>query len=265
MAKERREREIKTMPAWTKDVSGRLVVGITAVTGNVDDGGDRIVAGAFKKTISENARRIRHLWQHGADGWDYGVTPPIAAIKTIQEVGRDALPPQVLTDAPEATGGLEVAREYLDTPRGNEILAAYAAGIELEMSIGFDAIIRKYVEENEMVARHHWRDLLEIKLYDTSDVNWGMNKATVGQKSFEHRLHLLIERMQTMEPEILSERMDASELLKEFRALCAKFVTLSGDGQRQQEVESRAEPPETRISLTPSLDELRDLELALLR
>src|SRR5262245_32738064 len=146
--KQKRERESKTMPHFMKGVDGRKVTGITAVTGNVDDGGDRIIAGAFSKTIAENGRRIRHLWQHGADGWDYGVTPPIAAVTRIQEVGRDALPEDIRKAEPLATGGLEVEREYLQTPRGDEILEAYKAGIQLEMSIGYEAIIKKYVEDD---------------------------------------------------------------------------------------------------------------------
>src|SRR6266545_5442226 len=198
--KQKRERESKTMPAWTKDVSGRKVTGITAVTGNVDDGGDRIIAGAFSKTISESARRIRHLWQHGADGWDYGVTPPIAAVTRIAEVGCDALPEIVKTAAPLATGGLEVERQYLSTPRGDEILAAYQAGIELEMSIGYEVIIRKWIEDDkDRVSFGHYRDLIEIKLFDTSDVNWGMNSATVGSKSFERRFQLLIDRLRSLD------------------------------------------------------------------
>src|SRR5262245_52661129 len=198
--KVKRERESKTMPAWTKDVSGRKVVGITAVMGNVDDGGDRIIQGAFRKTLSESAGRIRHLWQHGADGWDYGVTPPIAAVTRIAEVGRDALPDAIKTSEPAATGGLEVERQYLSTPRGDEILAAYQAGIELEMSIGYETILKKYIDDDKDRASFgHYRDLIEIRLFDTSDVNWGMNSATVGSKSLERKFLLLIERLKSLE------------------------------------------------------------------
>ena len=274
MAKQR-EREVKTMPAWTKAVDGRKVVGITAVTGNVDDGGDRIIAGAFAKTIAESAKRIRHLWQHGADGFDYGVTPPIAAITRIQEVGRDALPQDVITAAPMATGGLEVEREYLPTPRGDEILAAYKAGIPLEMSIGYETIIRKWIEDDRDRATFgHYRDLIEIKLYDTSDVNWGMNKATVGSKDFdgpiiERRLALLVERMKTLRVEELEAAELDGSLLIEFRALCAKFGGAGGDAITPPIVEpqpmAEAEPSPPGISLTSSFVELRRLELALLR
>jgi len=269
--KQKRERESKTMPAWTKDVSGRKVTGITAVTGNVDDGGDRIIAGAFSKTIAESARRIRHLWQHGADGWDYGVTPPIAAVTRIAEVGKDALPDAVTKMAPLATGGLEVEREYLRTPRGDEILEAYKAGIELEMSIGYECIIKKYIEEDrDRVSMRHYRDLIEIKLFDTSDVNWGMNSATVGSKSFERRFQLLVERMKALDVHDLHAcELDVS-LLEEFRALCRMFGDLPTKTNPEIALQltpaTELEPSRTgepRVSLTPMLIELRQLELSM--
>lgn len=261
-------RERKTMPAWTKDIDGRTVIGITAVTGNVDDGGDRIIAGAFRKTIAENARRFRHLWQHGADGWDYGVTPPVAAIKSIQEIGRDALPAEVLSYAPDATGGLEVGREYLNTERGNEILACYQAKIELEMSIGFNAITTRRIEDDtQRAAMDHWRDLIEVRLFDTSDVNWGMNSATLGSKSLEQRLAILTDRLLLLNADELATV--EAPLLLAFRAACAKYVPKElwgsyGQDELPTQPESRAEPAPARISLTPSLKRLRELELALI-
>lgn len=249
----KREVERKTMPAFLKGIDGRTVTGVTAVTGNVDDGGDRIIFGAFTKTIAESSRRFRHLWQHGADGWDYGVTPPIAAIDSVAEVGRDALPAEVQTAYPLATGGLEVRRTYLTTPRGDEILACYQAGIPLEMSIGFESVIRKYVEDSERVTFSHYRDLIELKLFDTSDVNWGMNAATVGAKTAQRRVELIVDRLKQLRAENLAELDEA--LLAEFRATCAELC-------EPRKAESRAEP-ETRISLTPALSRLREIETAL--
>lgn len=249
----KREIERKTMPAYLKGVDGRTVTGITAVSGNVDDGGDRIIFGAFSKTISESSKRFRHLWQHGADGWDYGVTPPIAAIDSIAEVGRDALPLEVQAAFPVATGGLEVKRTYLPTPRGDEILACYQAGISLEMSIGFETVIRKSVQDSERVSMNHWRDLIELRLYDTSDVNWGMNAATVGAKSVARRIELITERLRLLKSEDLAEVDEP--LLLEFRATCAELCL-------PMKAESRAEPLK-RISLTPALSRLREIETAL--
>ncbi len=271
--KKQRERESKTMPHFMKGISGRKVTGITAVTGNVDDGGDRIIAGAFSKTIAESARRIRHLWQHGADGWDFGVTPPIAAITRIEEIAREALPEEVLVVAPDATGGLEVEREYLATPRGDEILAAYKAGIELEMSIGFETIIGRFVQDDrDRVTFRHRRDLIEIKLFDTSDVNWGMNAATVGSKSVEKRLQLLVERMRSLDVhELRAAGLCESlplELLEEFGALCRMFgelpVVTIPKIDLQQEAKEPSRAGTVRASLTPQLIELGKLQLAFL-
>lgn len=249
----KREVERKTMAAFLKGIDARTVTGVTAVTGNVDDGGDRIIFGAFAKTIRESSKRFRHLWQHGADGWDYGVTPPIAAIDSVSEVGRDALPLEVQTAYPLATGGLEVKRTYLPTPRGDEILACYQAGIPLEMSIGFETVIRKNVDDSERVSMNHWRDLIEVKLFDTSDVNWGMNSATVGAKSAARRVELITERLRLLKSEDLVE-VDES-LLLEFRAACAELSLPRKAG-------SRAEPL-ARVSLTPALSRLREIEVAL--
>lgn len=267
----KREREMKTMPAWTKGVDGRKVTGITAVMGNVDDGGDRIIQGAFKKTLAESSRRVRHLWQHGADGWDYGVTPPIAAITRIQEVGRDALPEEVRKAESLATGGLEVEREYLQTPRGEEILAAYKAGVPLEMSIGYEAIIKKWIDDDkDRVTFGHYRDLIELRLFDTSDVNWGMNSATVGSKSFERQLALLVERLKSLRVEEIEAAGVGLPLLDDFRALCAMFAGLQSKGepkpdlqQQQQEQQEPSRAGDDRNSLTPALIELRQLELSM--
>jgi HK97 family phage prohead protease len=169
--------EHKQFACETKQISGRTVTGITAVMGNVDDGNDRIQNGAFKRTLKQRGDRIQHLWQHCYQD------PPTATIKAIREVGKDELPPALLKKCPEATGGLEVTREYLNTPRGDEMLACLSSDPPAikEMSIGFDPIDYKFDEEG--TAGVKIRTLRECRLWDTSDVNWGMNSATVSMKS----------------------------------------------------------------------------------
>lgn len=256
---------IKTIWTATKGIEGRTVIGIASVFGNVDDSGDRILRGSFEKTLMESAKRVRHLWQHGADGWDYGVTPPVATIRHLQEVGREALPGVLLEVYPEATGGLEVSRTYLETARGEEILACYKAGIQLEMSIGFTVIQSRRIVPKEQVTFNHQRDISEMKLFDTSDVNWGMNSATMGSKSLECRMALLMERLSLLRSENLAA-LEATRLT-EFRALCAELAAQQGKqaepgGARISLVAQRAEPAPVRISLTTSLTRLRALELA---
>jgi HK97 family phage prohead protease len=142
----------------------------------MDSYADVIHNGAMEKTLRERGTRILHLWQHDMDA------PPIAMIESIREVPRQALPAEVLLRAPTATGGAEVTRTYLDTPRGNEVLAAIRGGVPLEMSFAFDAIRYDFAEDAASPIGVI-RNLRELKLYETSDVLFGANSATVAAKA----------------------------------------------------------------------------------
>ncbi|EKE07886.1 MAG: hypothetical protein ACD_17C00479G0001, partial [uncultured bacterium] len=155
--------EFKSVPSFVKLVEDRTVTGLTAIMGNVDDGGDRIHSGAFRKTLQENAKRVKHLWQHDAS------QPPIAVIKSIEEVGLSDLPLDLIQKFPAATGGLQVAREYLPTPRGEEVLRGIVGGAISEMSFGYDPVKFDFEEFSPGVLV---RNLRELRLWDTSDVNW---------------------------------------------------------------------------------------------
>ena len=172
------QRQLKAGPFHIKAITGREVTGIFSVLGNMDDYDDRIWPGSFAKTFLERGGKVLHLWQH-----DF-CAPPIAVIKSLREVGRDELPPAVLAEAPDALGGAEVVREYLPTPRGDEVLAALNAGSPLQMSFAYDAIRWDY--EAKPDAKYEWervRNIREIRLWETSDVLWGANSATVASKA----------------------------------------------------------------------------------
>jgi HK97 family phage prohead protease len=150
-------------------------VGIFSVLGNRDSYGDRICKGAFVKTMTEGRRRVRHLWNH------IGYDPPVAEILDLFEIGKSDLPEEVLQRAPDAKGGAVVVRRYLSFPRAQEIREGVERGAINEMSFAFDIPRDKYqygeeVVDNEPVVT---RWLQEVILYDTSDVNWGANDATV--------------------------------------------------------------------------------------
>lgn len=160
--------EYKALPSFTKAVNGRTVEGIFAVHGNVDSGGDRSHPGLFGQFMADGRKRAVFLWQHDCD------EPPIATIDRVYEMAAADLPPAVKLYAPDTTGGVAVVRTYLETPRGDEVLACLSSGAIREMSYAYEPT-RWDFEETDKAAI---RNLYEAELYDISDVNWGMNPAT---------------------------------------------------------------------------------------
>lgn len=193
-----------------KDDNPRTKTGIAAVFGNVDSWGDRIHAGAFTKTIQEGQKRVRHLWNHNSSN------PPIATILELREVSRDELPDEVIAKAPEATGGLLVKREYYDSPFSNWVLEAIEKEDVNEMSFAFETVKSSQTVEDtgfEDMPKRYIRELLELKLYDTSDVNWGMNLATVaaGAKDYMAPMSLgqIYSNFKALETEMKEGRRNA--------------------------------------------------------
>lgn len=166
--------EYKAGPLMAQDVEDRTVTGIAAVLGNVDAGGDRLLPGAFAKTLRENRERVRHLWNHDVD------EPPTAAIRDIREVDARALPSDLREQFPDVVGGLQVTREYLRTPRAEEVLEGIKSGAITEMSFGYQTIKGRF--DYERVGGQQVRNLREVRLFETSDVLFGMNAATRAMK-----------------------------------------------------------------------------------
>lgn len=167
----------KTIQQFVKelDKKTRTVIGIFAVHGNVDDGGDLSENGSFAKELGEGRSRVRFLWNHNS------MNPPIASIKDIQEVGRNDLPAKVLEWAPDATGGVQVTRKYYeDIPLADWVFKGIQEEDITEMSYAYDPT--EFVIVNDEKRPKLRRILKAVKLYDVSDVNWGMNPATAGVK-----------------------------------------------------------------------------------
>lgn len=169
--------DYKTLPYFVKelDVKTRTVIGIFAVHGNVDSGGDMSINGSFEKWLNNGRSRVRFLWNHNS------MNPPIASVKQLREVGRTDLPAKVLEWAPDATGGVEVTRKYYDEiPLSNWVFKGIQEGDITEMSYAYD--VHEYTIKEREDGQRPIRILNEIELYDISDVNWGMNPATAGVK-----------------------------------------------------------------------------------
>lgn len=165
--------EYKSIPMAVKSIEGRTVTGIFAVHGNVDSYGDISHPGSFTKTIGERGPKVKYMWNH--DLWG---GPPTAKVTSLREVTRDELPPAVLSAAPDATGGVEVVREYLETANADAVFQAVKAGAVDELSYGYDALKYDFAELNGQQVRN----LREVKLWEVSDVIFGANPATAASK-----------------------------------------------------------------------------------
>lgn len=158
--------EYKASRSEIRDVDPNgTVVFYASIFNNKDLGGDIILHGAFKKTIRENFKNIRHFKHH--DSWKM---PGV-----IQELSEDQ------------TGLLVKSKLILNTAIGNETYEEYKAMMEagksLDHSIGYNSI--KFDIDNTREER----TLKELKLFEVSTLTaWGMNPLaqTVNVKSLEN-------------------------------------------------------------------------------
>lgn len=122
--------------------------GYASTFGNVDRGGDIVEAGAFAKTLTKGAGKIKMLFQHDP----------------AQPLGK-------WLDAKEDKRGLFVKGKLnLEVQRAKEVLALMRDGAIDSMSIGFRTI-KQAVGDKPNV----YRKLLEVDLWEISLVTFPMN------------------------------------------------------------------------------------------
>ena len=177
------------------DASEGIVEAVVNVFGVIDEGDDIVHPGAFTKTLSEHAGRVRVLDNHNM----FSTSDVIGFPLEMREIGRDDLPPSVLSKYPEATGGLLVKMQFrMNTERGRDTFDLIKMG-QLEYSIGFDIlqadmskVVKSadgtykpcYENDNPNLVKNDSgralvvRNIRQIRLWDVSPVVWGMNPAT---------------------------------------------------------------------------------------
>ena len=246
-------REFKHLPFFEVKAQsiGRVRTGICCVFGHIDDWGDRVQPGAFAKTISEGRNRVKHLWNH-----DFS-QPPIASIKELREIGRDELPEEVFTFAPDATGGLLVSREYYTDEFSDRIFKAITAGDITEMSFGYDVIRYETATVGEGDMKRDVRELKELSLYDTSDVLWGMNNATLASlKSAQLPPAILLQQLSILSGEFKAGRRNSTSdqiLIQQIHDLstdCGALCTAETENLDETSEEKNAEAVINNTSLS---------------
>lgn len=225
--------------------SGRIRAGIAAVFGNVDAVGDRIMPGAFARTIDGGAKRARFLWNHSYQH------PPTASIKELREVTRDELPSEVLAKAPEATGGLLVRREYFKNDLANWILEAIDAGEINEMSFAYEIVQSSQVVEplaEDPEKTRNITELRELKLFDLSDVLWGCNAATVAAGAKDLGLlplGVLASQLVMLDTELKAGRRNRGSDQKLLDLIHETSVSLGATCEPEEDPEKSLETPDT--------------------
>jgi len=118
--------------------------GYASTFGNVDEGGDIIEKGAFKKTLKEHSDMVKVLRGH------------------LQLIGKPL-------EMREDNRGLFVKGFISQTELGKETLTLMRDGVLDAMSIGFNTL-KSHFDKDKGI-----RHIKELKLWEFSIVTWGMN------------------------------------------------------------------------------------------
>lgn len=139
-----------------------IISGYFSMFGNVDSDNDIIMPGAFTKTIQENLKRVKHLYQH--DPWK-----PLSGVKNGMLAIR------------EDVNGLAFDSTISQTSWGKDVIKLYADGVIDEHSVGFRTI------KSSEKAGTGVRELQELQLWEGSTVTWGANSmaGTTSVKSLD--------------------------------------------------------------------------------
>lgn len=162
------ELEYKTFKAQKIDAKEGIIEAIVSVFNNIDQVGERIIQGAFSKSLA--TKMPKGVWAHS---W----RDPVAKTLEARELGPgDPLLPESLKNL----GGLYIKGQFnLNTTRGKDAFSDIDFGIIDEFSIGYRVVKAAWDSNSET------RDLQELNLYEWSPVLFGANQATrlIGAKS----------------------------------------------------------------------------------
>lgn len=125
---------------------------------------ERIMPGAFKRTLEQRADRVKIQFDHGMDTRFGGA--PIAVPVELREDGR----------------GLFVRARFVDTEAGRDARELIRSGAVDGMSFRFSVKRDQWAEDDDLPVR----TIQEVELYEVGPVTWPAYEATtVGVRSAE--------------------------------------------------------------------------------
>lgn len=226
------------------DSKNGIVEGYFSGFNNIDSDADRILQGAFSKSIkehgpsSESNRKIAHLAYHDT-------RRPIGVIQELKE---------------DSTGLHFVSKMGTHT-EGQDFLKMYEEGLIREHSIGFNYIADK-IKESKEGDQTIW-DIQEVKLWEGSAVVFGANSETPNlsiiksQDDLNNHLEEINERM-----EVFIKALTDDNLSKKYNELFVlELVQLKG----QYNSLLKFEKPIEKITLEDQEPNLKEQEEELKR
>ena len=146
------------------DVDKREVEAYASIFDNKDSYDDIMQKGAFTKTIKENIRRIKTLWNHN---WDNPIGKPLR----IEEDSK----------------GLYTVTKFAKTSKADEILQLVKENVIDELSIGYTTVKDGY-DKNKNANL-----LKEVKLMEYSFVTFAANEEAqvTGVKNLDQYLNMI--------------------------------------------------------------------------
>jgi HK97 family phage prohead protease len=220
--------DYKSQPTEFKaDAKQGLLEGYASRFGNSDSYNDIVRPGAFAKTISERANRIKVLYQHN----------PYEPIGKPVEMRED-------------TTGLYTVSRISKTPLGEDVLTLAGDGVLSEMSIGYDTIKEAINQETGT------RELLELRLWEYSPVTFAANDLAVitGVKSPEE-LDPILERVKFLRERGLKEgRVLSQRNFSRLQTIVEELQALLADAEPSKDTPAKhneppAEPPEWALEV----------------
>lgn len=222
------------------ETKGRIV-GYFSVFDNKDSDNDVITKGAYKKTLSENYRRVKHLYQHDP-------FKPLSGTKQGQLI------------VTEDSKGLHFDSTVSQTSWGRDTIRLYVDGVVDEQSVGFQTV--------KSVEKSGYREITEIKLWEGSTVTWAANELaqTTAVKSIED-VDVLTKKMDTVMKSIRNGKYENEDIFDSleyyFKQLQQLFINLSSKSKDDTtEPMNEVTLPDTRVKKYLGIEAFNFLKLS---
>lgn len=213
-------------PDSIKDIDEKsgIVTGYFSIFGNKDSDSDVITKGAYKKTLSENYSRVKHLYQHDS-------FRPLAGIKNGKLVVK------------EDGKGLYFESTISQTSWGRDAIKLYADGVVDEHSVGFQTV--------KSIDRNDYREITEIKLWEGSTVTWGANELALSKSAIDPEV--ITKKMDSVIKSIRGGKYENEEIFDSleyyFKQLQQLFINLTNKSESSTAPDTSVKPVEAIKSI----------------